>query len=203
MGGPAGRARRAPQRGVLAHRHAQRAGARPQLADRRPAEGHAERRERRHRPVLTPLAALHRPAGTGEQVGEEPGEWWAPLLPLHAASAPTPSPLPLCLLFIDPQGQANKWVKNLVSGGRPYSLYMLLAPLPPRPSTPLSTLHRPAGTGEQVGEEPGEWWAPLLPLHAASAPTPVPLPLCLLLTYTLQSAECQLSLNRQRRITSI
>lgn len=52
-------------------------GENSQLADRGPAEGQPKHRERHHTAIFASLAAVHRPTGTGEQVGQEHGVWIA------------------------------------------------------------------------------------------------------------------------------
>ena len=54
--------------------HSWRRGQNPHVAIGGPAQGHPLHPERHHCPVLAAVAALHRPAGPGQQVREELGE---------------------------------------------------------------------------------------------------------------------------------
>ena len=71
----AGQVQSAPHRGPVAGVDDERPSQGAQLADCRAAQRQPVRRERSHRPVLQPLATVHWPAGSGQQVGQKHGEY--------------------------------------------------------------------------------------------------------------------------------
>jgi len=67
---------RATQRTLSPHRHTEWSCQNTQLANCRTPQGQSERWKWNYRTILATLAAIHRPTGTGQPLGQESGTSW-------------------------------------------------------------------------------------------------------------------------------